>query len=115
MGAKRPGGVRCFGCAFVAILPAFAHPHLRGHRTSALRRVPGKIQPRPDRLPDGERPARPSAVHLTHHILEWSRAALVDYGYWAVAVLLLLENAGLPVPGETVLLLASFLAYSKHE
>lgn len=54
-------------------------------------------------------------MHLTHHILEWSRVALVDYGYWAVAVLLLLENAGLPVPGETVLLLASFFAYSKHE
>jgi membrane protein DedA with SNARE-associated domain len=28
---------------------------------------------------------------------------------------LLLENAGVPLPGETVLLLASFLAYSEHE
>jgi len=28
---------------------------------------------------------------------------------------LLLENAGVPVPGETILLLASFLAYSQHE
>jgi membrane protein DedA with SNARE-associated domain len=28
---------------------------------------------------------------------------------------LLLENAGIPVPGETILLLASFLAYSRHE
>jgi membrane protein DedA with SNARE-associated domain len=27
---------------------------------------------------------------------------------------LLLENMGLPVPGETILLLASFLAYSEH-
>jgi membrane protein DedA with SNARE-associated domain len=52
---------------------------------------------------------------MSHHIFEWLRTALVDYGYWAVAVALLLENAGLPVPGETVLLLASFLAYSKHE
>jgi len=26
-----------------------------------------------------------------------------------------LENAGVPVPGETVLLLASFLAYSEHQ
>ena len=32
-------------------------------------------------------------------------------GPWAVA--LLLENAGIPVPGETILLLASFLAYSR--
>jgi membrane protein DedA with SNARE-associated domain len=52
---------------------------------------------------------------MTHHILELLRGALADYGYWAVAVVLLLENAGLPVPGEMVLLLASFLAYSRHE
>ncbi len=36
------------------------------------------------------------------------------YGYWTLAVALLLENAGMPVPGETVLLFASFLAYSQH-
>jgi membrane-associated protein len=39
---------------------------------------------------------------------------LIAYGYWAVAGSLLLENAGLPVPGETILLLASFLAYSER-
>jgi len=32
----------------------------------------------------------------------------------AVAAILALENAGLPLPGETILLLASFLAYSEH-
>jgi membrane protein DedA with SNARE-associated domain len=52
---------------------------------------------------------------MNHHILEMLRAALVHYGYRAVAVALLLENAGLPVPGETVLLLASFLAYSERD
>jgi membrane-associated protein len=52
---------------------------------------------------------------MTHHIFEMLRAALVHYGYWAVAFTLLLENAGIPMPGETVLLLASFLAYSEHE
>jgi membrane protein DedA with SNARE-associated domain len=52
---------------------------------------------------------------MTHHILELLRGALVHYGYWAVAVVLLLENAGVPAPGETVLLLASFLAYSQRE
>ena len=52
---------------------------------------------------------------MTHHILEWLRAVLAEYGYWAVAAALLLENAGLPVPGETILLLASFLAYSRHQ
>jgi membrane protein DedA with SNARE-associated domain len=52
---------------------------------------------------------------MTHHIFELLRGALVHYGYWAVAALLLLESAGLPLPGETILLLASFLAYSEHE
>jgi membrane protein DedA with SNARE-associated domain len=52
---------------------------------------------------------------MTHNILDFFRGALVHYGYWAVMATLLLENAGVPVPGETVLLLASFLAYSEHE
>jgi len=52
---------------------------------------------------------------MTHNILDFLRGALVHYGYWAVMAKLLLENAGVPVPGETVLLLASFLAYSEHE
>ena len=52
---------------------------------------------------------------MSHHIFELLRGALVHHGYWAVAVLLLLEGAGLPLPGETILLLASFLAYSEHE
>jgi len=52
---------------------------------------------------------------MTHHILDFVRGALVHYGYWAVAAALLLENAGLPVPGESVLLLASFLAYTEHD
>jgi membrane protein DedA with SNARE-associated domain len=49
----------------------------------------------------------------SHHILEVLRLLLAHYGYLAVAGALLLENAGLPLPGETVLLLASFLAYSE--
>jgi membrane protein DedA with SNARE-associated domain len=52
---------------------------------------------------------------MTHHIFELLRSALVHYGYWAVAAMLLLESAGVPLPGETILLLASFLAYSEHE
>ena len=39
----------------------------------------------------------------------------MHYGYWAVAVALLLENLGLPLPGETVLLLASLLAYTERD
>jgi membrane-associated protein len=48
-------------------------------------------------------------------ILDFLRNLIAQYGYWAVGVALLLENAGMPVPGETVLLLASFLAYSREE
>jgi membrane protein DedA with SNARE-associated domain len=52
---------------------------------------------------------------MNHSILELLRNAVVEYGYWAVGATLLLENAGVPVPGETILLLAGFMAYSQHE
>jgi membrane protein DedA with SNARE-associated domain len=52
---------------------------------------------------------------MTQYILDLLRNALVHYGYWAVGAALLLENAGIPLPGETILLMASFLAYSQHE
>jgi membrane protein DedA with SNARE-associated domain len=52
---------------------------------------------------------------MTHSILDFLRSAVVHYGYWAVALTLLLENAGIPLPGETILLLASFLCYSENE
>jgi len=35
----------------------------------------------------------------------------IAHGYWALAFTLLLENAGVPLPGETMLLFASFLAF----
>lgn len=50
---------------------------------------------------------------MPHSVLDFLRNLLLEYGYWAVAGTLLLENAGIPVPGETILLLASFLAYSE--
>lgn len=52
---------------------------------------------------------------MSHYLLDLLRGALVDYGYWALALTLLLENAGIPLPGETILLLASFLAYSEQQ
>jgi membrane protein DedA with SNARE-associated domain len=52
---------------------------------------------------------------MGHHTIDLLRGALVHYGYWAVAGALLLENAGLPLPGETVLLLASLLAYTEQD
>jgi membrane-associated protein len=52
---------------------------------------------------------------MSHSILDFLRNVIVQYGYWAVGGALLLENAGIPVPGETILLLASFLAFSEHD
>ncbi len=52
---------------------------------------------------------------MAEWFFELLRGYFDQYGYWTVAVALLLENAGLPVPGETVLLFASFLAYSERE
>jgi len=52
---------------------------------------------------------------MSNYFFDLLRGCLTQYGYWAVGAALLLENAGLPVPGETILLLASFLAFSEHK
>ena len=36
---------------------------------------------------------------MPHHLLHLLGAYLARYGYWTVALALLLENAGLPLPG----------------
>jgi membrane-associated protein len=48
-------------------------------------------------------------------VFEHIRQFLIHWGYWGVAAFLLMENAGVPLPGETVLLLASVLAFKSHE
>lgn len=50
---------------------------------------------------------------MSQHLFQILRGFFQSYGYWTVAIALLLENAGVPVPGETILLFASFVAYSK--
>lgn len=47
-------------------------------------------------------------MHWLAHII---RHALVHWGYLALAAGLLGEDAGLPLPGETVLMFSSFLAH----
>ena len=37
-----------------------------------------------------------------------------SYGYWVIFFGVMLENAGVPVPGETVLLFAGFLAFHRQ-
>ena len=51
---------------------------------------------------------------MGHQLFRFLMELFARFGYGAVFMVLLAENAGLPVPGETVLLFASFLAYSEH-
>jgi membrane protein DedA with SNARE-associated domain len=57
----------------------------------------------------------PTSLALAGSFFETLRAYFAEYGYWTVAIALLMENAGLPVPGETILLFAGFLAFSEHQ
>jgi membrane protein DedA with SNARE-associated domain len=52
---------------------------------------------------------------MAEWLFEVLRRHFQEWGYWTVVIALLLENAGVPVPGETILLFASFLAYSEQE
>jgi membrane protein DedA with SNARE-associated domain len=52
---------------------------------------------------------------LGSHIFEMLRGYFAAYGYWTLFFGLLLENAGIPLPGETMLLFASFLAFSEQQ
>src|SRR5579883_94464 len=47
-------------------------------------------------------------MHYLDHIVRYS---LLHWGYWVVLAALLDENFGLPLPGETALMFASFLAH----
>lgn len=52
---------------------------------------------------------------MTDWVFSLLRGFFEEHGYWTVFVSLLLENAGIPVPGETILLFASFLAFDEQE
>jgi len=58
---------------------------------------------------------RSQVSSLKPDFMEWIAEKFLElfsrYGYWAVFFGVMLENAGLPVPGETILLFASFLAW----
>lgn len=49
------------------------------------------------------------------HLLDLLRKYFSEYGYWTIAVVLLFENTGIPLPGETTLLFAAALAFSEHK
>jgi membrane protein DedA with SNARE-associated domain len=46
--------------------------------------------------------------------LEWLHGFLVGYGYWAIMVIIMLESAGVPMPGETTLVAAAVYAGTQH-
>ncbi|HEU5450570.1 MAG TPA: DedA family protein [Terriglobales bacterium] len=50
-----------------------------------------------------------------HWIVETVKHYLLAWGYWAVILGLLVEDAGFPLPGETLLIFASFLAFKNHQ
>jgi membrane protein DedA with SNARE-associated domain len=43
-------------------------------------------------------------------MFEWFQALLADHGYWVVFLVVFLNNLGIPVPGDTMLLGGGFLA-----
>ena len=49
-------------------------------------------------------------MDFLHNSLQLIEHYMLAYGYWAVFFGVMLENAGVPVPGETVLLIAGYFA-----
>ena len=45
-------------------------------------------------------------MDFLHNSLQLIEQYMLAYGYWAVFFGVMLENAGMPVPGETILLIA---------
>jgi membrane protein DedA with SNARE-associated domain len=53
-------------------------------------------------------------MDFLHNSLQLIEQYMLIYGYWAVFFGVMLENAGVPVPGETILLVAGYYAASGH-
>ena len=49
-------------------------------------------------------------MEFLHNSLQLIEHYMLLYGYWAVFFGVMLENAGIPVPGETILLIAGYFA-----
>jgi membrane protein DedA with SNARE-associated domain len=47
-------------------------------------------------------------------VLDYALGLFASYGYFVIIAGVLLENAGIPAPGHTVVLAGAFLAYSGH-
>ena len=49
-------------------------------------------------------------MDFLHDSLQLIEQCMLAYGYWVIFFGVMLENAGLPVPGETILLIAGYFA-----
>ena len=49
-------------------------------------------------------------MDFLHNSLQLIEHYMLTYGYWAVFFGVMLENAGVPIPGETILLVAGYFA-----
>src|SRR3989442_309600 len=49
-------------------------------------------------------------MDFIHNSLQLIEHYMLTYGYWAVFFGVMLENAGVPIPGETILLVAGYFA-----
>ncbi len=54
-------------------------------------------------------------MDFLHNSLQLIEQYMLVYGYWAVLFGVMLENAGVPVPGETILLIAGYFAASRPD
>jgi membrane protein DedA with SNARE-associated domain len=80
----------------------------------ALESVFGLLSPCPMLVSGIELRAPVASANSMHWVVSTVHHYLLTWGYWAVILGLLGENAGLPLPGETILIFASFLAF-KHQ
>lgn len=53
-------------------------------------------------------------MDFLHNSLELIEQYMLVYGYWTVFFGVMLENAGLPVPGETILLIAGYFCSTEQ-
>src|SRR5258707_11296590 len=54
-------------------------------------------------------------MDFLHNSLQLIEHYMLAYGYWTIFIGVMLENAGLLVPGETILLVAGFFAASRPD
>ncbi|GCE24590.1 hypothetical protein KDA_00740 [Dictyobacter alpinus] len=60
-------------------------------------------------------PIQATIALASFNVLQLLQNLLHNYGYAAIILLIMIESAGIPLPGETMLLLASFYVAAYHD